>query len=98
MFKINFKRDKAERDLERALMHIEPDADLDDYDGVAIRKEIHVAYGNPIYLYEEIGKFLRDCQYDEDSGYHIKDGVMCLYGSRPLTASEAESFKKGLFE
>lgn len=96
MFKINFVGRKAERDIQTALAHTESHAGLECED-VAVRKQIYLTR-DPIYLYEEIGKFLRDCQYDEDCGYDIKDGVMYLYGSRPLTASEADSFKKGLFE
>lgn len=85
--------DKANRDLERALMHTEPETEHK----VAVRKEIGL-YGDPEDLCDQITEFLVSCRYDEEAEYKIKGNVMYLEGSRPLLASEVLNVQKGLFD
>jgi hypothetical protein len=101
MFKIIFDNKKANRDLERAYMHTEPTVDaLDEFTGVAVRKDVYLWLGTVERLYDQIGDFLRECQYDKQAGYEIdlKNCVIHLSGQRPLTAEEAENYEKGLFD
>lgn len=85
--------EKANRDLERALMHTEPETEQK----VAVRKEVAL-YGDPVELCDRITEFLVSCRYDEEAEYRIKDNIMYLEGSRPLLASEVIDVQKGLFE
>ena len=90
---IQLLSNKAYRDLERALMHTEPETEHK----VAVRKEIGL-YGDPIRLCDQITEFLVSCRYDEEAEYKIKGNVMYLEGSRPLLASEVLDVQKGLFD
>ena len=86
--------DKANRDLERALMSIEPETEQ----RVAVRKEIDLTWGDPVDLCDRITEFLVMCRYDEEAEYQVKNNVMYLEGSRPLLASEVLDVEKGLFD
>ena len=72
---------------------------------VAVRKEISLKGGDPIYLFDKLEKFIRECYYTgfgsnafRRTSYTIKDDIMYLEGSRPLLASEAIDLQKGLFD
>jgi hypothetical protein len=82
-------------------MHTEPTVDaLDEFTGVAVRKDVYLWSGTVERLYDQIGEFLRECQYDKYAEYEIDldNRVIHLSGQRPLTAEEADSFEKGLFD
>lgn len=84
---------QANRELEKALMHTEPEIK----EKVVVRKEIGL-YGDPVTLCDLITEFLIMCRYDEEARYKIENNIMYLEGSRPLLASEVIDVQKGLFE